>query len=102
MNEVIVNCCHVEIRIEEVEGALLLLRRQVLRPVKDEVQAMLKLTKKERLDKLCTEAWEGRLNTATKGDRGSSTGGTNAASTDDTANQRRRLSDGDGGDGGCA
>jgi len=90
MNEVIVNCCHVEIRIEEMEESLLTLRRQVLKPIKDDVQAMLKLTKKERLERLCTQGYEGLQNK--EGDRPS----TSNFNSDDTPTLKRRLSEGEG------
>mmetsp|Transcript_38260 Transcript_38260/g.101186 ORF Transcript_38260/g.101186 Transcript_38260/m.101186 type:complete len:549 (+) Transcript_38260:171-1817(+) len=60
MNEVLVNCCHVEIRIEEAEEKLLLIRRKALAPVKDDVEAMLARSKQERFESLCARAWEGR------------------------------------------
>lgn len=61
MREVLVNCCHVEIRIEDAEEKLLAHRRHALQPVKDDVQAMLAQTKTERFEKLCTRTWENRL-----------------------------------------
>lgn len=60
MNEVLVNCCHVEIRIEEAEEKLLLIRRQALKPVKQDVEAMLSRSKQERFELLCQRAWPGR------------------------------------------
>mmetsp|Transcript_84446 Transcript_84446/g.176744 ORF Transcript_84446/g.176744 Transcript_84446/m.176744 type:complete len:510 (+) Transcript_84446:64-1593(+) len=59
-HEVLVNCCHVEIRIEEAEEKLLSIRRQALKPVKQDVEAMLSRTKQERFELLCQRAWEGR------------------------------------------
>jgi len=60
MREVLVNCCHVEIRLEDAESRLLVLRREALHPVKGDVQAMMSQTKAERFDKLCTRTWEMR------------------------------------------
>lgn len=53
MNDVLVNCCHVEIRIEEAEEKLLHIRREALHPMKAGVQAMMQLSKQERFDNLC-------------------------------------------------
>mmetsp|Transcript_31216 Transcript_31216/g.89576 ORF Transcript_31216/g.89576 Transcript_31216/m.89576 type:complete len:512 (+) Transcript_31216:100-1635(+) len=61
MREVLVNCCHVEMRIEDAEARLLSLRRQALQPVKDDVEAMLSQTKQERFESLCTRTWESRV-----------------------------------------
>mmetsp|Transcript_100484 Transcript_100484/g.299810 ORF Transcript_100484/g.299810 Transcript_100484/m.299810 type:complete len:510 (-) Transcript_100484:132-1661(-) len=60
MREVLVNCCHVEMRIEDVEARLLSLRRQALQPVKEDVEAMLSQTKQQRFETLCTRTWESR------------------------------------------
>jgi len=60
MREVLVNCCHVEMRIEEAEERLLSLRRQALQPVKEDVQAMLSQTKQERFERLCARTWGSR------------------------------------------
>ncbi|CAE8619573.1 unnamed protein product [Polarella glacialis] len=58
MREVLVNCCHVEIRIEDTEAKLLTLRRQALQPIRADVQNMLSQTKQERFDRLCSRTWE--------------------------------------------
>eukprot|EP00434_Breviolum_minutum_P029253 symbB.v1.2.025875.t1/scaffold2471.1/size78466/1 len=50
MREVLLNCCYVEIRIEDTEVKLLTLRRQALKPVKDEVLKMMSKTKAERFE----------------------------------------------------
>jgi len=60
MNEVLVNCCHVEIRIEEAEDKLLHIRRDALKPVKRDVEAMLARSKQERFELLCQRTWQGR------------------------------------------
>jgi len=52
MREVLLNCCYVEIRIEDTEVKLLTLRRQALKPVKDEVLKMMSKTKAERFEDL--------------------------------------------------
>jgi len=57
MREVLVNCCHLEIRIEDAEATLLVMRRQALKPVMGEVQAMLAQSKQERFEQLCTRTW---------------------------------------------
>eukprot|EP00933_Yihiella_yeosuensis_P071277 TRINITY_DN79481_c0_g1_i1.p1 TRINITY_DN79481_c0_g1~~TRINITY_DN79481_c0_g1_i1.p1 ORF type:complete len:519 (-),score=110.25 TRINITY_DN79481_c0_g1_i1:485-2041(-) len=54
MLQVLVNCCHVEIRLEDTEVKLLSLRRQALKPVRSEVKAMIEKTKAERLESLWT------------------------------------------------
>lgn len=61
MREVLVNCCHLEIRIEDADSNLLALRRQALKPVMGEVQAMLAQTKQERFDQLITRTFEMRI-----------------------------------------
>eukprot|EP00931_Biecheleriopsis_adriatica_P006400 TRINITY_DN107807_c0_g1_i1.p1 TRINITY_DN107807_c0_g1~~TRINITY_DN107807_c0_g1_i1.p1 ORF type:complete len:544 (+),score=161.55 TRINITY_DN107807_c0_g1_i1:64-1695(+) len=60
MREVLVNCCHVEIRIEDAETRLLGLRRQALQPVKTDVQSMLAKTKSERFEDLFRKTWDMR------------------------------------------
>lgn len=57
MREVLVNCCHLEIRIEDAEARLLIMRRQALKPVMGEVEAMLAQSKQERFEQLCTRTW---------------------------------------------
>mmetsp|Transcript_70149 Transcript_70149/g.196589 ORF Transcript_70149/g.196589 Transcript_70149/m.196589 type:complete len:492 (-) Transcript_70149:57-1532(-) len=52
MNEVLINCCHVEIRIQEAEDKLLHIRREALKPIKDSVHALMQLTKQERTENL--------------------------------------------------
>lgn len=61
MREVLVNCCHLEIRIEDAEASILVMRKQALKPVMGEVQAMLAQTKQERFEQLCTRTWSMRL-----------------------------------------
>ncbi|CAJ1462025.1 unnamed protein product [Effrenium voratum] len=60
MREVLLNCCYVEIRIEDTDQKLLTLRRLALRPVHDEVQAMISKTKAERFENLFTRTLEMR------------------------------------------
>jgi len=61
MREVLVNSCHIEMRIEDKEGQLLNLRRQALGSVKADVQAMCSQTKQERFDRLM-ESFKGDAN----------------------------------------
>lgn len=60
MREVLVNSCHLELRIEDAEGKLLKLRRQALGPVKGEIQDMVSASKHERFEALCARTWENR------------------------------------------
>jgi len=60
MREVLVNSCHLELRIEDAERKLLTLRRQALGPVKSDIQDMLSQTKQERFEALCVRTWECR------------------------------------------
>lgn len=60
MREVLVNSCHLELRIEDAEGKLLKLRRQALGPVKGEIQDMVGASKYERFEALCARTWENR------------------------------------------
>eukprot|EP00930_Biecheleria_cincta_P074004 TRINITY_DN61242_c0_g1_i1.p1 TRINITY_DN61242_c0_g1~~TRINITY_DN61242_c0_g1_i1.p1 ORF type:complete len:556 (+),score=125.60 TRINITY_DN61242_c0_g1_i1:99-1670(+) len=60
MREVLVNCCHVEIRLEDAEAKLLGLRKQALQPIKTNVQEMISRTKSERFESLLTRTWEQR------------------------------------------
>lgn len=59
MCEVLVNCCHVEIRIEDTEARLFALQKVELQPKKADIEGMLSQTKQERFDKLFARAWEG-------------------------------------------
>jgi len=61
MREVLVNSCHLELRIENAEGKLLDLRRQALSAVKGDIQGMLTQTKQERFETLCARTWDNRL-----------------------------------------
>jgi len=61
MREVLVNSCHLELRIEDAEGKLLRLRRQALHPVKGEVHEMVVASKQERFEALCARTWDNRL-----------------------------------------
>lgn len=79
MNEVLVNCCHVEIRIGQEEEKLLKIRRMALKPMKENVEAMLARTKRERFDALCERTWQGR-HTASSVDESSKPPGTAGAS----------------------
>lgn len=58
MREVLVNCCHLEIRIEDAEAQLLHLRRQALHPIHADVQAKLNQSKQERFEQLCARTWQ--------------------------------------------
>lgn len=60
MREVLVNSCHLELRIEDAEGKLLKLRRQALGPVKTEIQEMVGASKQERFEALCARTWDNR------------------------------------------
>jgi len=60
MREVLVNSCHLELRIEDAEGKLLKLRRQALGPVKNEIQDMCASSKQERFEALCARTWDNR------------------------------------------
>lgn len=60
MREVLVNSCHLELRIEDAEGKLLKLRRKALGPVQSDIQDMLSQTKQERFEALCVRTWECR------------------------------------------
>jgi len=60
MREVLVNCCHVEIRLEDAEAKLLGLRKQALQPIKTTVHDMISQTKSERFEKLLSRTWEQR------------------------------------------
>jgi hypothetical protein len=64
MREVLVNSCHLELRIEDAEGKLLRLRQQALKPVKGEVQEMVGASKQDRFEALCARTWDNRLRTA--------------------------------------
>jgi hypothetical protein len=64
MREVLVNGCHLELRIEDAEGKLLKLRRQALGPVKEEIQDMVNSSKQERFEALCARTWDNRLRAA--------------------------------------
>lgn len=58
MREVLVNGCHLEIRIEDAEAKLLQLRREALKPVKADVESMISQSKQERFQKLCAKTWD--------------------------------------------
>jgi len=60
MREVLVNSCHLELRIEDADGKLLRLRRQALGPVKGEIQEMVGSSKQERFEALCARTWDNR------------------------------------------
>jgi len=60
MREVLVNSCHLELRIEDAEAKLLKLRRLALTPVKDEIQEMVGASKEGRFEALCQRTWENR------------------------------------------
>jgi len=78
MCEVLVNCCHLEIRIEDSEEKLLRLRRQALLPVKADIQDMLSQTKQDRFENLCARAWGSRSESgAIVGDEDPDRGGGN-------------------------
>jgi uncharacterized protein YaaR (DUF327 family) len=72
MCEVLVNSCHLEMRIEQAEERLLGLRRESLKPVKQDVESMLSQTKQERFESLCTRTWESRLGHLRDADAGTS------------------------------
>lgn len=60
MREVLVNSCHLELRIEDGEGKLLRLRQQALKPVQKEIQEMVGAPKGERFEALCARTWGNR------------------------------------------
>jgi hypothetical protein len=60
MREVLVNSCHLELRIEDSEDTLLKLQRRALGPVKAEVQDMVNASKQDRFETLCVRTWESR------------------------------------------
>jgi len=60
MREVLLNCCYVEIRIEDAEMQLLSLRREALKPVREDVQQMIDKTKSERFEDLFVRTLEMR------------------------------------------
>jgi hypothetical protein len=67
MCEVLVNSCHIEIRIEEAEAKLLEVRRKALHPVKADVQDLLAQTKQERFEQLCNRTWDARESSSVGG-----------------------------------
>jgi len=89
MNEVLVNCCHLELQIEQSEDKLLHIRRAALKPIEDNVHALLGQTKKERFESLCF--WSDRPPTTSQGGTGSA-GGTRAESQELAL--RRQSADG--------
>jgi len=58
MLEVLVNCCHIEIRIEDAEVRLFPLQKVVLQPKKQTIEGMMSQSKQERFEKLFARAWE--------------------------------------------
>jgi len=83
MREVLVNSCHLELRIEDAEGKLLKLRRQALGPVKSEITDMVASSKQERFEALCARTWDSRRKDA----------------SDDTQNKGHRSHEGEDGEG---
>jgi len=69
MREVLVNICHLELRIESAEGKLLKLRRQALGPVKTEIHDMSVASKQERFEALCARTWDNRRKAADESKR---------------------------------
>lgn len=74
MREVLVNSCHLELRIEDAEKTLLKLRRQALNPVKNEIQEMVGSSKQERFEALCARTWDNRRKASGSEDPGSTVG----------------------------
>jgi hypothetical protein len=58
MLEVLVNCCHIEIRIEDAEVRLFSLQKVELQPKKQTIEGMMSQSKQERFEKLFARAWE--------------------------------------------
>lgn len=58
MFEVLVNCCHIEIRIEDAEARLFSLQKVELQPKKATIEGMLSQSKQERFEKLFARTWE--------------------------------------------
>lgn len=62
MREVMVNMCHVELRLEDLDVRLLVLRRDVVAPVRNEMQSVLSYTYEERFQQLCDKTWHSLQN----------------------------------------
>eukprot|EP00929_Paragymnodinium_shiwhaense_P120863 TRINITY_DN92935_c0_g1_i1.p1 TRINITY_DN92935_c0_g1~~TRINITY_DN92935_c0_g1_i1.p1 ORF type:complete len:562 (-),score=155.55 TRINITY_DN92935_c0_g1_i1:43-1728(-) len=58
MCQVLVNCCHLELRVEEAEKRLLPLQKSALRPLMGQVGKMANMPKERRFDRLCTWTWD--------------------------------------------
>jgi len=58
MLEVLVNCCHIEMRIEDAEVRLFALQKVELQPKKSNIEGMMSQSKQERFEKLFARAWE--------------------------------------------
>eukprot|EP00927_Polykrikos_kofoidii_P014326 TRINITY_DN16271_c0_g1_i5.p1 TRINITY_DN16271_c0_g1~~TRINITY_DN16271_c0_g1_i5.p1 ORF type:complete len:558 (+),score=130.56 TRINITY_DN16271_c0_g1_i5:200-1873(+) len=58
MREVLVNCCHLEIRMEDAEHRLLPLRQDALQPVHSQVERMVKQPMNQRFGRLCAWTWD--------------------------------------------
>lgn len=58
MCEVLVNCCHLEISIENAKKHLLPLQREALVPLKAQVETMVAAPKESRHKRLCEWTWD--------------------------------------------
>jgi len=58
MSEVVVNCCHLEIRMEDAQRKQKPLQRKALKPLKDQVTRMVEQPKDTRFTRLCAWTWD--------------------------------------------
>jgi len=58
MCEVLVNCCHLEIRMEDAQRRLKPLQKEALQPLKNQVEHMVHMPKEKRFERLCTWTWD--------------------------------------------
>jgi hypothetical protein len=58
MCEVLVNCCHLEIQIEDAHQKLIPLQKAALSPVRNQVERMMSLPLDARFKRLCTWTWD--------------------------------------------
>lgn len=57
MCEVLVNMCHVEVQLDDLEHRLLTIRQDALEPVKNQMQTMMSFNYEERFQILCDKTW---------------------------------------------
>eukprot|EP00928_Gymnodinium_smaydae_P022058 TRINITY_DN18649_c0_g1_i1.p1 TRINITY_DN18649_c0_g1~~TRINITY_DN18649_c0_g1_i1.p1 ORF type:complete len:516 (-),score=135.94 TRINITY_DN18649_c0_g1_i1:136-1683(-) len=58
MCQVLVNCCHLELRIEEARKRLEPLQQAALEPLKAQVERMAMQSKEQRFQRLCAWTWD--------------------------------------------